>query len=384
MTAAGGAGERFGIDALAELPPTLPSLSPEEEARTRGLAGAANLGLNEGLAGPLPAARAAIDEALRGLNRYPSRGSGRLTEALAEHLGVEPQSVVVAAGADALIGYVTQAALQAGDEAVLPWPSFPSFLRDTQKRGAHPVTVPLRAWQVDLDAIAAAVTERTRLVFLATPNNPTGVPLAPADLASFVEGLSTKVVCVIDEAYFEYLEPGPDEALDLLRAGHRVLVLRTFSKLYGLAGLRVGYGIGPDDVIDGIRRVQRGYDVNTLAQAAALASLTPEAQAELPARRAANRHAVAALREVVVRHGLEPVAASIANFLLVQVGSDADADVVADGLERDGVYVQRGGPFGAPGTLRIAAGSPEELAQLDRSLARTLAGLGTGRSATLG
>lgn len=353
-------GARFVRSSLDQLPPSDPA-APFP-------AGAALLGLNEGLHGPFPSALAAIERALPELNRYPSRGSHELVAALADRHDVSTANVLVAAGADAVIGYVCQAVLDPGDEVVVPWPSFPSFVRDSLKRDAVPVLVSLsRGSQVDFDALRAAVTPRTRLLFLATPNNPTGLPVPREELVAFVRDLPEHVLPVIDEAYFEYLDPqGRLDAIgDLVRDGADVLVLRTFSKLYGLAGLRVGYGVGPAAVVSAMRKVQRGYDVGSLGQVAALASLA-EAD-EVERRRLANAEAVRALVGLLRSRGLEPLAGSLANFVLVDIGRDADEPAAA--LWRGGVVVQSGTPFGSPTSLRIGAGSSAELALLDAALA---------------
>jgi len=351
-------GARFVRPSLEQIPPgnPVPQLA----------VGVASLGLNEGLSGPFPSALRAIEEAVPRLNRYPGRGSFELTTALAGRHGVPAAQVVVAAGADALIGYLCQAVLQAGDEVVVPWPSFPSFLRDPQKRDAIPIAVPLVHGNVDLAALEAAVTGHTRLLFVATPNNPTGRAIPRDDLVAFVRRLPEHVLPVIDEAYFDYLDPGDrlDAIADLVLAGDDVLALRTFSKLYGLAGLRIGYGVGPSAVVSAIRKVQRGYDVGTLAQVAALASLEDEAEVEQ--RRATNRHAMAALAALLRARGLEPLSGSATNFVLVDVATDPD-DLAAR-LLCHGVAVQSGAPFGAPGSVRIGAGSAADLALLDAAL----------------
>ena len=231
----------------------------------------------------------------------------------------------MAAGADAVIGYVCQAVLDPGDEVVVSWPSFPSFVRDPQKRDAVVVTVPLLDGWVDLEAMREAVTPRTRLLFIATPNNPTGRATARDDLLAFVRELPEDVLPVIDEAYFDYLEPAGrlDAIADLVRAGDDVLALRTFSKLYGLAGLRVGYGVGPAALVAAMRKVQRGYDVG--------AARTGR-RAREPRRRGRGRaHAVpqtgrqsSALTAMLRARGLEPLSGSVTNFVLVDVGTDAD------------------------------------------------------------
>ena len=349
--------------------PSLDQLPPSDPAAPLA-PGVPSLGLNEGLHGPFPSALAAIERVVPELNRYPSRGSYDLVAALAARHAVAPSQVFVAAGADAVIGYVCQAVLDPRDEVVVAWPSFPSFVRDPQKRDAVPVTVPLSNGQVDLTALRAAVTPRTRLLFLATPNNPTGLATARNELIAFVRDLPDHVLPVIDEAYFDYLSPVGrlDSIEDLVRFGEDVLVLRTFSKLYGLAGLRIGYGVGPAAVVAALRKVQRGYDVSAPAQVAALASLDDAAEVER--RRAANRQAIRALTAMLQARGLEPLSGSMTNFVLVEVG--VDADELAAALLRNGVAVQSGTPFGASTSLRIGAGSSAELALLDTALAAVL------------
>ena len=351
-------GARFPRSSLTQLPSGDPArpLDP----------GVVSLGLNEGLDGPFPSALEAIAAAVPGLNRYPNRGSYDLGLALASHHGVDPDQIFVAAGADAVIGYVCQAVLEPGDEVVVPWPSFPSFVRDAQKRDATAITVPLTQGAVDLDLVAAAVTPRSRIVFVASPNNPTGLAVGRDDLTRFVRALPDHVLPVIDEAYFDYLDPASrlDAIADLVLSGDDVLVLRTFSKLYGLAGLRVGYGVGPAAVVAAMRKVQRGYDVNLLSQVAALASLGNDVEVER--RRSANRTAVESLTALLCAHGLDPLPGSVTNFVLVEIGTAAD--VLAATLLGHGVAVQSGAPFGAPTTIRISAGDARELELLDRAL----------------
>ncbi len=357
---------RFIRASLARLPDSSPIRSPERVRRDLGLDAVSSLGLNEGVEGPFPAALAALERLLPDLNRYPGRGSYELGEALAERLGVTPDEVFVCAGADAAIGYACQAMLDPGDEAVTAWPSFPSFVSDTLRRDAVPVRVPLRPDHgIDLDALLAAVTARTRLVFIATPNNPTGRAVERDDLVAFVEALPAHVVTVLDEAYIDYLDPATrlDGVEHLVRTGKSVLALRTFSKLYGLAGLRVGFAVGPRGLVDGLRRVQRGYDVSAAGQVAALASL--DNPAEVAHRREATAGRVAALEALLGRHGT-PVSGSRANFVLVEVGDRADG--LARELLARGVIVQHGAPFGAPGALRVSAGGADDLARLEAAL----------------
>ncbi len=352
--------------ALDGLRPYEPGRPIEEVQRELGLERIVKLASNEGQHGPFPSALEAIARAAADGNRYPDGGAFRLRHALAELHSVSPAEVTVCAGADAVIGYVAYALLDPGDETVTGWPSFPSYVIDTRKLAAVPVTVPLVDDRFDLDGILGAITPRTKLVFIATPNNPTGTMTARAELDDYFGRVPGHVLTVIDQAYLEYVDDPdyPDTIAEYARAGCRVLVLRTFSKIYGLAGLRVGYGIGPASVIDAIGKVRRAFDVTSAGQEAALASLSDEA--EIARRRAANRGSMEALEAALRGHGLDPAGPAVANFLYVEVG--ADADPLAQALLERGVIVRPLRGFGAPGALRITAGTPEEMAFLADAL----------------
>jgi histidinol-phosphate aminotransferase len=353
--------------ALAGLVPYEPGKPVEEVQRELGLERVVKLASNEGPYGPFPAAAEAIARASLELNRYPDGGAYRLRQDLADRHGVRFEQVTVCAGADAVIGYVSVATLDPGDEVVTGWPSFASYVLDPLKLGVSPVRVPLRDDRIDLDAVLAAITPRTKLVFLSVPNNPTGTTNTRAELDAFFAAVPQHVLTVLDQAYFEYIEDAdyPDGVHEYAKAGHRVLVLRTFSKIYGLAGLRVGYGIGPEAVITAIGKVRRAFDVSSLGLEAALASLADGA--EVARRRAANRDAMALLETTLRGHGLDPAGPAVANFVFVDVGDHALS--LNEALLRQGVIVRPTASFGAPGALRITAGTPEEIAVLDEALA---------------
>ncbi|MEX2612014.1 MAG: aminotransferase class I/II-fold pyridoxal phosphate-dependent enzyme, partial [Gaiellaceae bacterium] len=234
--------------ALAGLVPYEPGKPVEEVQRELGLERVVKLGSNEGPYGPFPAAQEAIGRASLDLNRYPDAGAYRLRQALAKRHGVRFEEVTVCAGADAVIGYLALATLDPGDETVTGWPSFPSYVLDPLKHGGVPVRVPLRDHRFDLHAMLDAITSRTKLVFIAAPNNPTGTTSTRDELDEYFARVPPHVLTVLDQAYFEYVEDPdyPNAIEEYVKAGHRVLVLRTFSKIYGLAGLRVGYGVGPE------------------------------------------------------------------------------------------------------------------------------------------
>jgi histidinol-phosphate aminotransferase len=352
--------------ALAGLVPYEPGKPVEEVQRELGLERVVKLASNEGPYGPFPQALEALERATLELNRYPDGGAWRLRSALAERHGVRFEEVTVCAGADAVVGYVCQATLDPGDEVVTAWPSFPSYVLDPLKLAATPVRVPLRDEVVDLEALLEAITPRTKLVFVAAPNNPTGTTNLRDELDDYFERVPGHVLTVLDQAYFEYIdEPGyPEGVAEYFRRGRRVLVLRTFSKIYGLAGLRVGYGVGPADVITAIGKVRRAFDVTSSGQEAALASLGVDDEVER--RRVANREAMTTLERILREHGYEPAGPAVANFLFVRVG---DAAAVNGELLRRGVIVRPLGSFGAPDALRITVGTSDELEVLATALA---------------
>jgi histidinol-phosphate aminotransferase len=347
--------------ALAGLVPYEPGRPVEEVQRELGLERVVKLASNEGPYGPFPAALEAIERTAPELNRYPDGGAYRLREALAAKHGTRFEEVTVCAGADAVIGFVCLATLDPGDEVVTGWPSFPSYVLDPLKLGATPLRIPLVEDGLDLDALLEAITDRTKLVFIAAPNNPTGTTSTREDLDEYFAHVAPHVLTVIDQAYYEYIaDPDyPDAIEEYAKAGHRVLVLRTFSKIYGLAGLRVGYGIGPEDVITAIGKVRRAFDVTSAGQEAALASLDEEAEVER--RRLVNLETMELLRRALGESGLPFAEPAVANFLFVRVG---DAEAASTALLRRGVIVRPMAPFGSPDALRITAGTPDEIAFL--------------------
>ncbi|MDQ4082560.1 MAG: histidinol-phosphate transaminase [Actinomycetota bacterium] len=358
--------------AIADLVPYEPGKPVEEVQRELGLGRVVKLASNEGQFGPFPAALAAIERGARELNRYPDGGAYRLTLALAEKHGVGPEEIALAAGADAVIMYLSLAVLDPGDEAVCGWPSFPSYVLDATKLGARAVRVPLTEDRYDIEALLAAVTPRTKLVYLPNPNNPTGTMVTRAELDAYFAAVPDGVLTVLDEAYYEYVDRAdyPDGIEEYLkRDGARVLVLRTFSKIYGLAGLRVGYGVGPADVVQAIRKVRNAFEVNQTAQDAALASLGDDA--ELERRRAGTADARAELERACAELPVRVASPAVANFLFLDVGEDSG--LLFEALLRDGVIVRPLAPFGAPGAIRVTVGAPEENALFVNAISRALA-----------
>jgi histidinol-phosphate aminotransferase len=329
-----------------------------------GLERMVKLASNEGAFGPLPAAVAAFEGAAGELNRYPDGGGMRLRSALAERHDVPVEQVVLGNGADELIRLCAVATLDAGQRAVFPWPSFPSYAAAAACCAADAVAVPLDGHSFDADAVLAACGPGTKLVYLANPNNPTGVLTPHAEVAAFLEALPPGILLVLDEAYGDYAEPEP-RGVEFVRAGaDRVCVLRTFSKVYGLAALRVGYAIASPEVADTLDRVRNIFNVNQPAQEAALASLH---ETEAVAGRIAHaRRARELIREALASAGLAPEP-SQANFVYADVpGGDADG-VTMRLLER-GIMVRALAGFGAPGAIRVTAGTDEENALFAEAL----------------
>jgi histidinol-phosphate aminotransferase len=358
--------------ALRDIVPYEPGKPVEEVQRELGLERVVKLASNEGPFPPFPAALEAIGRTERELNRYPDGGAFALRSALAERHGVAFEEVVVGGGADGVIDLLSQATLEPGDEIVCGWPSFPSYVLDALKLGAVPRKVPLRDHVYDLDAMLEAIGPRTKLVYVCHPNNPTGTANGRDELLAFLDSLPGHVLAVLDQAYFEYIDD-PDYAdgvAEAFTAGRPVVVLRTFSKIYGLAGLRVGYGIAPAAVVTATSKVRRAFDVTATAQAAALASL--DDPTEIARRRALNREGRERLAALMRAHGLEPVEPSLGNFLFAEVGDGRD---LFERLLREGVIVRPLAGFGAPEAIRVSVGTPEENELFGVALGHVLSGV---------
>jgi histidinol-phosphate aminotransferase len=354
--------------------PYEPGKPVEELQRELGLERVVKLASNEAPYGPFPAALDALERLAPELNRYPDGGTYRLRAALAERHGVSLDAIAPASGADGIVDGLSQALLEPGDEIVCGWPSFPSYLIDARKMGAEPQLVPLRDHRYDLDAMLAAVGPRTKIVYIGHPNNPTATVNTRAELDAYFAQVPQHVLTVVDQAYFEYAEGAeyPDAVEEYVKTGKNVVVLRTFSKIFSLAGLRVGYGVGPVDTVTALGKVRRAFDITAAGQEAALASLGDTA--ELLRRRSANAEAIRELGHILRRHGFEPVGSDVANFLYVGVGDRAEA--LFERLLHEGVIVRPLSAFGAPTALRITAGTTEDHAFLDAALSAVVGGDG--------
>jgi histidinol-phosphate aminotransferase len=355
-------------DALANVQPFRPQRPMHVLQAELGLERIVKLASNESAFGPVPAATAAYEAAVAELNRYPDAGGLALREQLAERHGVSPWQVVLGNGADELIRLCAVATLDAGDRAAFPWPSFPSYISGAACSGGSAVPVPLRPDRsFDLDALLAEARAGARLVYIANPNNPTGTSVDPGELRAFIADLPEKTLLVLDEAYAEYAEPEP-EGIALVRAGaERLCSLRTFSKVYGLAALRIGYAIASPPVADALDRVRPVFNVNQPAQEAAIASLSDGTA--IADRVAHTRRGRDFLFEALSAAGFRAERPN-GNFVYADVPDGRDGAGVADALLREGVIVRSLEGFGAPGAIRVTAGTDEENRIFARALDR--------------
>ena len=363
--------DSFFRPAVNDLVPYEPGKPVEEVQRELGLERVVKLASNEGPYGPFPQAREAIERCTSELNRYPDGGAYRLRAALAERFDLRLEEVAVGAGSDGLVDCLSLAALEPGDEIVCGWPSFPSYVIDARKLGAVPRTVELREGRYDLEAMLDAIGPRTKIAYVCLPNNPTGTTNTRTELDAWFERVPEHVVTVLDQAYAEYIDDPdyPDGVEGYLKQGRRTIVLRTFSKIYGLAGLRVGYALAPAELVTAIGKVRRAFDITTPAQEAALASL--DAPDELARRRRENAVNREQLERILHAHGLDPVGPAVGNFLFAEVGEDSRP--LFEQLLREGVIVRPTHGFGAPGAVRVTVGLPDEHEVLDEALGKVLA-----------
>lgn len=319
------------------------------------------LASNENPLGSSPRAIEAAKRALEEANLYPDGGSVALRQRLAERHRLAPEQFVVGNGSNEILELLGHVFLRSGDEAVVGRPAFIVYKLATLLFGARPVEVPLVAHRHDLEAMAAAVTPRTKLVFLPSPNNPTGTANSEADILAFARALPDHVILVFDEAYAEYLDPPPD-LRPLIARGRKVICLRTFSKIHGLASLRIGYGYASPELAALLQRVRQPFNVNAVALAAARAALDDDAW--LDRCRAENRAGLAQLAAGFAALGCHFVP-SEANFILVRVGDGAG---VFAKLQRRGVIVRPVGPYGLPEWVRVTVGTGAQNQRLIKEL----------------
>ncbi len=339
-------------DNIKSITPYVPGKPIEELERELGISGSIKLASNENPLGPSPKAMAAVKKAVEGLNRYPDGSGFYLSEALARKLGVDISQIILGNGSNELIELVVRTFVQPGDEIVSADPSFVVYKMITQAAGGTNVIVPCRDMRHDLDAMADRITAKTRIVFIANPNNPTGTMNTKAEMDRFMNRVPGHVIVAVDEAYFEYVTHAeyPD-SLDYLKDGKNILALRTFSKIYGLAGLRIGYGITTAAIAELMNKVRQPFNTNSLAQAGALAALADRKHVEKSI--AVNNEGKQYLYQSFQQLGI-PFVPTETNFIMFDAPMDSKDLYTA--LLKTGVIIR---PMG-PKKLRVTIGLPDE------------------------
>jgi histidinol-phosphate aminotransferase len=354
-------------DYIRTLVPYTPGKPIEEVEREYGIANSVKLASNENPLGPAPKALEAIRAKLGQLHLYPDGDCFYLKQGLAEKLGVQPEAIIFGNGSNEIIELAARTFMRAGDEAVMARQAFIVYKLIVQAVGGIAREIPLRDFTHDLDAIAEAVSSKTRMIFLANPNNPTGTIYRRAEWERLLDRLPEEVLVIADEAYFEYVrDPDYPDSLRYHDRGKTILTLRTFSKLYGLAGLRIGYGVAPRDVVAVMQRVRQPFNVNAVAQWAALAAL--DDQDHVRNSLAVNRQGMEFLNAELDKLGL-PYVPSQGNFILVRVGNGND---VFQRLLVQGVIVRPMAAYEFPEYVRVTVGTMEENRRFIEALGRII------------
>jgi histidinol-phosphate aminotransferase len=355
--------------ALQTLPVYQPGRPIEEVARELGLPAQEiiKLASNENPLGPSPAALAAMEKALQTLHLYPDGNAFYLKRKLADKLGLDPANLILGNGSNEIIEFVGHALIEPGSDVVVSQYCFAIYPIITKLFGGNVISVPAVRYGHDLPAMVAAITPKTRVVFVANPNNPTGTLAAREDVVELINLVPPHVLLVMDEAYIEFLEDAVD-LLALIRQGLKpnLLLMRTFSKIYGLAGLSLGYGIGNPELVASLEKVRQPFNINALVQAGALAAI--DDVEHIQRTRHNNAHGMAYFQTELLRLGLQFVP-SAANFLMVRVGDDQK---VFNELQKLGVITRPMGGYGLPEFIRISIGTPAENARCIDSLRRVM------------
>jgi histidinol-phosphate aminotransferase len=355
--------------ALETLPVYQPGRPIEEVARELGLPARRiiKMASNENPFGPSPAALAALKAAARQMHLYPDGNAYYLKRKLAAKLGVDTGNLILGNGSNDILEFLAHALLGPGAEVVMSQYCFVVYPLVTRLFGASPVVVPARDYGHDLPAMRRAITPRTKLIFVGNPNNPTGTLAKPEEVRQLLDETPPQVVIAMDEAYIEFMEQ-PQDLVALIRRGEKpnLILLRTFSKIYGLAGLRLGYGIGHRDFMAALEKIRQPFNVNSMAQAAGLAALDDEAH--LQKTRQNNFQGLKIFEEALRAMGVEYVPSS-ANFILLRVG---DGRRVFSELQAAGIIVRPMEIYGLPEWLRISIGLPRENQRCLKALQKIL------------
>lgn len=361
-------------DHIKNITPYPPGKPLEELEREYGISDSIKLASNENAWGPSPAAVEAIGKVLTNLHRYPDGSSFYLTEKIAEWMGCSTQEIVLGNGSNEVIEFLIKAFVQPGEKVITSHPSFLMYQKFVQVRGGDSVVLPLKDMEHDLDAIASSVDAQTRLIFLDNPNNPCGTFIQPEWFAQFLDQVPDTVIVVLDEAYVDFVDPSQRidvTALIRKNTGPPVVSLRTFSKAFGLAGLRVGFGLMHSDITSLLHRVRQPFNINLPAQAGCLAALEDLTHYEktLSETKAAREW----LSDEVVKLGCTAYP-SHTNFFLIDV--QGDATTLYEAMLYKGVIVRSMKAYGFPDFIRITVGTEAENQRFIHALSDCLQDLG--------
>ncbi len=353
---------------VSEIKPYVPGKPIEELERELGITDSVKLASNENPIGPSVKAMKALLETIMtpdvssGINRYPDGSGYYLKKAISEKLSVKEDEIILGNGSNELIDIAVRTFIQPGDEVIMGNPSFVVYFSSVHAQGAKAVQVPLKNYTHDLDAMADAITPKTKMIFIANPNNPTGTISKKEELKRLMERVSDNILIVADEAYIEYVtDPEYAESMEYFRNGKNVLILRTFSKIYGLAGLRIGYGIAPTYIITEMNKLRPPFNTSTLAQKAALAAIQDDEHVH--ASRAVNENGKQYLYEELDKMGIKYIP-SQANFIYMIL--EQNSSEIYENLLREGVIIR---PVGQK-EIRVTIGLPEQNRRFIESMSK--------------
>lgn len=348
--------EKMVPSEILNVNPYVPGKPIDEVKRELGVDQVIKLASNENVLGASPRAIRAIQDYASQVHLYPDGGAYYLKKELAQYMELEPENIIFGNGSDEIISIITRIFIQKGDQAIMGYPSFLMYKIDTQLSRGKIVSIPLKEFRLDVYRILEAVNPRTKVVFISNPNNPTGTIIGQKDMEELLQGLPSHVIIVCDEAYREYVDdPEYPDTLSWIRGDKNIIVLRTFSKIHGLAGLRLGYGIARKEIISILNRARPPFNVNSLAQIAARASLQDTEHLEK------SKNLVREEKEFLYKNfgylGI-PYVPSRANFILINTGEHTE-EIINSLLER-GIIVRSMRAYNLPHYIRLTVGTREQ------------------------
>ncbi len=341
---------------VGDLIPYVPGKPVEELERELGITGAVKIASNENPLGPSPLAEKAIKDAIHDLNRYPDGDAFYLKEKLSEKLGIDPETLIFGNGSNDVIDIAARTFMEPGDEAIFGEYAFIVYPIVTKAVGATAVISPMPNYTHDLRDMHSRITEKTRIIFIANPNNPTGTMVKRDEFEWFLDKVPEDILVLMDEAYFEYVDDKDyPNSLEYLNTGKSIITVRTFSKIYGLAGLRLGYGVAHKDIVSNMQRVRQPFNSNSLSQIGAIAAI--DDTEHIDKTKKINSEGLLYVTKELEKLGI-PYAPSFTNFVLIDLGGDPMP--IYNSLLKEGVIVRPVMGYGLRTHLRVTIGTTEE------------------------